>query len=214
MTVEELQLENQKLNARLAKAVTVFNEQKENISRLTAERNQAMEDAARNLARVTELETKLSEKSSKDDEFFDLINQIDEQRNVNDNLNKQLQEQTTLYSGLSSQYDEYKKQMTDQLNAANEQVKNANAEIAEMQHRLDTAEDEIHAQIESRISLENDLGNKITTLEVTVGNLKAENDKLQQQLNTLRTTAKEQIKNVQKIQECTSNLVTNFNMFG
>ena len=59
MTIEQLQEENKKLNARLAKAVTVFKEQKENLDRLTAERDSAKEDVVGLSTRITELEAKL-----------------------------------------------------------------------------------------------------------------------------------------------------------
>ena len=104
MTIEQLQEENKKLNARLAKAVTVFKEQKENLDRLTAERDSAKEDVVGLSTRITELEAKLQEKSSDDTKFFEQLEEIS-------NLEEQLAEKQGLYDGLASQNEQFRKEL-------------------------------------------------------------------------------------------------------
>lgn len=106
MTIEQLQEENKKLNARLAKAVTVFKEQKENLDRLTAERDSAKEDIVGLSSRITELETKLQEKSSDDTKFFEQLEEIS-------NLEEQLAEKQGLYDGLASQNEQFRKELSE-----------------------------------------------------------------------------------------------------
>ena len=63
MTEQELIQENEKLTARLKKAVEVFNEQKATINRQADE--------------INSLKTKASEAESKDNEFFEQVNEIE-----------------------------------------------------------------------------------------------------------------------------------------
>ena len=106
MTIEQLQEENKKLNARLAKAVTVFKEQKESLERLTAERDSAKEDVVSLSSRITELEAKLQEKSSDDTKFFEQLEEIS-------NLEEQLAEKQGLYDGLASQNEQFRKELSE-----------------------------------------------------------------------------------------------------
>ena len=106
MTIEQLQEENKKLNARLAKAVTVFKEQKENLDRLTAERDSAKADIVGLSARITELEAKLQEKSSDDTKFFEQLEEISK-------LEEQLAEKQGLYDGLASQNEQFRKELSE-----------------------------------------------------------------------------------------------------
>ena len=76
MTEQELIQENEKLNQRLTKAIEVFKEQKENIVRLTQERDEAKGALDKKEATITELRTKLDEKSSSDEKFFEQVNEI------------------------------------------------------------------------------------------------------------------------------------------
>lgn len=106
MTIEQLQEENKKLNARLAKAVTVFKEQKENLDRLTAERDSAKADIVGLSARITELEAKLQEKSSDDTKFFEQLEEISK-------LEEQLAENKVLYDGIASQNEQFRKELNE-----------------------------------------------------------------------------------------------------
>lgn len=106
MTIEQLQEENKKLNARLAKAVSVFKEQKENLDRLTAERDSAKADIVSLSSRITELEAKLQEKSSDDTKFFEQLEEISK-------LDEQLAENKVLYDGIASQNEQFRKELSE-----------------------------------------------------------------------------------------------------
>lgn len=106
MTIEQLQEENKKLNARLAKAVAVFKEQKENLDRLTTERDSAKADIVSLSSRITELEAKLQEKSSDDTKFFEQLEEISK-------LEEQLAENKVLYDGIASQNEQFRKELSE-----------------------------------------------------------------------------------------------------
>ena len=76
MTEQELQQEIDKLNARLKKAINVFNEQKTTIERLTTERDELKVRTNDYETRLKALEDSLAEKSTADDKFFDQLNEI------------------------------------------------------------------------------------------------------------------------------------------
>ena len=76
MTEQELLQENEKLNGRLQKAITVFGEQKATITRLTEERDSANADIEKLKNRITELEAKANEASENDAKFFEQLNEI------------------------------------------------------------------------------------------------------------------------------------------
>ena len=84
MTEQELIQANEKLNARLQKAVEVFNEQKTTIARLTEERDAARAELQKAQETISVLEEKVEQASAKDDTFFEQVKEIDE-------LNKQLE---------------------------------------------------------------------------------------------------------------------------
>lgn len=76
MTEQEMQQEIDKLNARLKKAINVFNEQKTTIERLTTERDELKVRTNDYETRLKALEDSLAEKSTADDKFFDQLNEI------------------------------------------------------------------------------------------------------------------------------------------
>ena len=78
MTVEELTLENERLNGRLKKAIQVFNEQKATINRLTEERDSANAEIEKLKSRISELEKSVAENSENDSKFFEQIQEIDD----------------------------------------------------------------------------------------------------------------------------------------
>ena len=75
--VSILKSENEKLQGRLKKAVDVFNEQKNDITRLTSERDAALEALKEKEALIAEFEAKLQEKSQDDGKFFEALGEID-----------------------------------------------------------------------------------------------------------------------------------------
>lgn len=75
--VSTLKSENEKLQGRLKKAVDVFNEQKNDITRLTSERDAALNTLKEKEALIAEFESKLQEKSQDDGKFFEALGEID-----------------------------------------------------------------------------------------------------------------------------------------
>jgi chromosome segregation ATPase len=104
--LEQLRQENEKLNARLKKAITVFNEQKETISRLTEERDNAVSVVEIKDALITDLRAKIAEKDADDTKFFEQLQEIDA-------LNEEIQNQKTIYEDITSQLSECKKQLEE-----------------------------------------------------------------------------------------------------
>lgn len=75
--ISTLKSENEKLQGRLKKAVDVFNEQKNDITRLTSERDSALNTLKEKEALIAEFESKLQEKSQDDGKFFEALGEID-----------------------------------------------------------------------------------------------------------------------------------------
>ena len=75
--VSTLKSENEKLQGRLKKAVDVFNEQKNDITRLTSERDAALNALKEKEALIAEFESKLQEKRQDDGKFFEALGEID-----------------------------------------------------------------------------------------------------------------------------------------
>ena len=75
--VSILKSENEKLQGRLKKAVDVFNEQKNDITRLTSERDAALNSLKEKEALIAEFEAKLQEKRQDDGKFFEALGVID-----------------------------------------------------------------------------------------------------------------------------------------
>ena len=99
MDLEQLKQENEKLNARLKKAITVFNEQKETISRLTEERDNAVSIVEAKDALITDLRNKIAEKDADDTKFFEQLQEID---SLNDEIQNQVNEQNNLMRKLKN----------------------------------------------------------------------------------------------------------------
>lgn len=99
MTEQELLQENEKLKARLQKAITVFGEQKANIQRLTDERDSARAELTKSNERVAELEAANKEKDENDTKFFEQLQEIEDLSASNKHLEEELSNtQSTLKS--------------------------------------------------------------------------------------------------------------------
>lgn len=83
MTEQELIQENEKLTARLKKAVEVFNEQKATITRQAEE--------------IESLKQKAAEGEKKDNEFFEQVNEIEKLKEELTETNKELTEANNNY---------------------------------------------------------------------------------------------------------------------
>lgn len=132
MELEQLRQENEKLNARLKKAITVFNEQKETISRLTEERDNAVSIVETKDALITDLRAKIAEKDADDTKFFEQLQEIDA-------LNEEIQNQKTLYNDLASQLSE----RTNQLEEKTNECANLNSIISDLDDTISDKNSEI-----------------------------------------------------------------------
>lgn len=92
MTEQELLQENEKLKARLQKAIAVFGEQKTNIQRLTEERDSARKELMKANERITELEELTAKNDENDTKFFEQVQEIEDlsaaKKSLEDSLGK------------------------------------------------------------------------------------------------------------------------------
>ena len=116
MTEQELTQENEKLRARLQKAITVFTEQKNTISRLTVERDDAKEELTKLNERIAQLEEVTKSIDEQDDNFFKQVEEIED-------LSAKLKEQTDVNNVLNNENKTLKKQINDVANAFNDFVR-------------------------------------------------------------------------------------------
>ena len=116
MTEQELTQENEKLRARLQKAITVFTEQKNTISRLTVERDDAKEELAKLNERIAQLEEVTKSIDEQDDNFFKQVEEIED-------LSAKLKEQTDVNNVLNNENKTLRKQINDVANAFNDFVR-------------------------------------------------------------------------------------------
>lgn len=99
MTEQELVQENEKLKARLQKAITVFGEQKANIARLTEERDSARAEQTKLEERIKALEEVSRANEENDTKFFDQLQEIE---SLNEQLNSAKEENQGLQADLAS----------------------------------------------------------------------------------------------------------------
>lgn len=157
MDIEQLKQENEKLNARLKKAITVFNEQKETISRLTEERDSAVSVVEVKDALITDLRNKIAEKDADDTKFFEQLQEID-------SLNDEIQNQKTLYDGLASQLSE----RTKQLDEKTKECANLDSIISDLDETISDKNSEIAQLEEKNEDLEKALDNLTSKYETTI----------------------------------------------
>lgn len=92
MTEQELLQENEKLKARLQKAIAVFGDQKANIQRLTEERDSARKEITKANERIAELEELTAKNDENDTKFFEQVQEIEDlsaaKKSLEDSLSK------------------------------------------------------------------------------------------------------------------------------
>lgn len=125
MTEQELLQENEKLKARLQKAIAVFGEQKTNIQRLTEERDSARKELMKANERITELEELTAKNDENDTKFFEQVQEIEDlsaaKKSLEDSLSK----------------------TESALKTTTEQLQNTNADLAAAEKREDELEHSI-----------------------------------------------------------------------
>lgn len=157
MELEQLKQENEKLNVRLKKAITVFNEQKVTISRLTKERDNAVSVVDEKDELITELRNKIAEKDADDTKFFEQLQEID-------TLKDEIQNQKTLYDGLASQLSE----RTKQLEEKTKECANLDSIISDLDETISDKQTEIEQLEEKNKDLETALDKLTSKYETTI----------------------------------------------
>ena len=212
MTEQELIQENEKLNQRLTKAIEVFKEQKENIVRLTQERDEAKGALDKKEAIITELRTKLDEKSGSDEKFFEQVNEIqglkrsvqelensfDEAKNTIVQKDQEIKKLQTEAAGFQMQVDTANKLLADNENLMNNKLKALNDIIDETK----TALEESQKQNETLNERLNNAAAKFKEQEETIETQKANLDNVQKLLDEANTKNKEaEIDYASKVEE-------------
>ncbi len=163
MSEQELIQENEKLNARLKKAIDVFKEQKENITRLTEERDSAKQEITRLDTRVQELEAKVAESSENDSKFFDLLNEIE------------------IIKEQAKELEADKASLEESLTHSENVRQQALDEGKKLKTYLDEAQEEINGLTDANSSLEKTVYEKNETIENLTNALDKVNETLNQE---------------------------------
>lgn len=149
MTEQELQQEIDKLNARLKKAINVFNEQKTTIERLTTERDELKVRTNDYETRLKALEDSLAEKSTADDKFFDQLNEINTLEetlsttiSLKDEIEQKLVSEIEKNKNLSSAVDT----LTVNLNDTNKRYDDTISTITELTKKWKESSGEIYKE--------------------------------------------------------------------
>lgn len=127
MTEQELIQENEKLTARLKKAVEVFNEQKATISRQTDE--------------IESLKAKAAEAENKDNEFFEQVNEIEKLKDNLAEAQTKCDEQAKRLEKATSEYKKLKDEL-DTVNQKNEDLLQVEQKLRDKLNKLKKVLDE------------------------------------------------------------------------
>lgn len=173
MTEQELLQENEKLNGRLQKAITVFSEQKATITRLTEERDSANADIEKLKNRIAELEAKANEASDNDAKFFEQLNEI---QVLEGRVNK-------LKNDCEDAYDKIA-QKDSEINALKDEATAFQAQVETTAKMLADAE----ALNDQKLKALNDI---IEENKAALEESQKQNDKLNERLNNAATKFKE-----------------------
>ena len=223
MTEQELIQENEKLKGRLAKAIEVFKEQKENITALTEERDKAKADADFQAAKVQKLEEKLAEKSENDDKFFEQEEEIGnlnakieqltaDNSNLNDSLNyeigqkQELQEVVEKQAKNVAERDSTIDELREKVNSLSTKLNQCSNELSTTKKDLEELEIDYNSSVEERENLEKENQEQHETIE----NLTNALDKVNETLNQERKEHQEFIgRLIDKEDELHTMLTTN-----
>lgn len=124
MEEKDLKAEVEVLQGRLKKAVDVFKEQKEDISRLTAERDEYIETLKTRNEYITTLEKKVEEKSQDDGKFFEALGEIDDLRTRLDAAERNAVDLDGQVSALTQSLSEKEKELSNARDALEKLMNN------------------------------------------------------------------------------------------
>lgn len=133
MTEQELIQENEKLRARLQKAISVFTEQKNTISRLTVDRDDARNEVAKLNERVAQLEEATKSIDEQDSNFFKQVEEIE-------SLSAKLKEQTDVNNVVNNENKTLRKQINDIANTFNDFVSTSKTAMENIVNLMQVAE--------------------------------------------------------------------------
>ena len=169
-TIEQLKQENEKLNARLAKAVEVFKEQKANIETVTKERDEL--------------------KSQYDDIFNASIKLGEEIAELKTKLHKQenIVDQDATIKGLREELEEYREKNKELKNELNNKEKQLNEYELKLQNS-EAVYEELHKKYETRKEQQAELLGQIDEL-------KSQIEQRTQQVRATENTASAEIKKI------------------
>lgn len=175
MTQEELKLENDKLNARLQKAITVFAEQKANIARLTEERDEALGNVDKLKNRISELEASAAKSNEDDDKFFEQLQEIDALKNELGSVKELLGTEETKATALAENVVELSDKLVEQ--------EQKNTQLTEQYDEIKKTEEKLNASLEKSREVFKENKAKIQELEESLANMTSSRDELSSNLN-------------------------------
>ena len=212
MTQEELQQQNEKLKQRLAKAIEVFKEQKENIERLTAERDKARLETKEAEERIEEFTKKLEEKSENDEKFFEQLNEIQELEKCTQKLKSDCEE---AYTTIDAANQKIKKLEADKSNLDDslqyekiehgktaEKLENANQNIEELKIEIKG----LHGEIAKRQERIDNFVVEINETKNQINELNGDYQVLQEKNSSLLQQVEEQAEIIDNLNKALDNL--------
>lgn len=241
MTEQELLQENEKLNGRLQKAITVFGEQKATITRLTEERDSANADIEKLKKRIAEFEADANKASENDTKFFEQVNEIQvlnltvsklksECENANNTIEQKNREIDALKdesAGFQMQVETTARMLekaeilnNQKLKALNDIIEENKNVIEEYKNENEILTERLENQETEIGALKNTLANTQSKMDARVAELEAVIDSKDKIINDLQnkdavtqTQISEAKTKIQEISRLGSDLITNFNMF-
>ena len=193
MAQENLLQENEKLNARLKKAIGVFNEQKATIDRLNTEKDTLNERLDEANERIKELEALYKEASEKNNEsdtrFFEQLNDIDALTQVN----KAFSEENDSLNSQVAKLTETNKTLNNKLKITQDELEHANGVIESCEVEIANYKKEIYEQHET-------IDNLNVSLDTLESALQQELKKYHDHILVIKNTAKEVITTIDNLE--------------
>lgn len=137
MTIEQLQEENDKLQARLKKAIQVFSEQKKTIEDLKTDKTTLTTENDKLKSKIVELESKITEFEKNDDKFFDQIAEIDK-------INEELKSSKSDCKQLAEENSSLNDKLVDMITKHKEEKENYIAQINKKDEFISKAMDKVN----------------------------------------------------------------------
>ena len=189
-TIEQLKQDNEKLNARLVKAIEVFKEQKANIDALTKENEELKNASKNNVVSNEELDKLVADKENLNEQLKDKDVEIANYKDALESVNSQikdlekwnndyelkLKDSETAYEQLHKKYEERKKQITELMGS---QAANVETIKKEYESKITLLKEE-NIEVGKLKNVNKELIDKVKDLE----------DNLNQRVEQIRATEK------------------------